>query len=365
VCILISFNPVSPGDAEHLATLRVDAMRESLERAGRFDPDRARARFLDNFSPEYTRDIVEGDVRVGFFVVRPEGGALLLDHLYVHPSRQGRGIGAAVLRSVFADADARGLEVRVGALRGSDSNLFYIRHGFEMVSQAEFDNYYVRRPQIRMHEEPVSDLREHATIPSVFEANSVFDVRASDTGFELVERSIAPPYRKNYDQFEDPSHWPRDFDTSRWVRITAFCGAPRTGGIIVAMDSPGVAMCEGRSDLAVLWDLRVAVEHRRRSVASELFRAAQTWALRRGCTEIKVETQNTNPAACKFYMQNGFVLSEAQAGAYRELPDEVRLIWRKSLKVAQLRYAGEPIQEAIAGPLDILHELVVHPRPRA
>ena len=126
--------------------MRVEAMRESLENLGRFDPDRARTRFLGGFSPEHTQAILVGGQRVGFFVVKPLDGELLLDHLYLRPSHQSKGIGAAVLRSVFAEADEQGLAVRVGALRGSASNRFYARHGFELVEEAEFDNYYVRRP---------------------------------------------------------------------------------------------------------------------------------------------------------------------------------------------------------------------------
>jgi len=51
-------------------------------------------------------------------VVKPDGDGLLLDHLYIDPRFQSRGVGASVLASVFAEADARGLELRVGALRG-------------------------------------------------------------------------------------------------------------------------------------------------------------------------------------------------------------------------------------------------------
>jgi ribosomal protein S18 acetylase RimI-like enzyme len=142
----LTFRAVDWGDGEALAASRVEAMRPSLERVGRFDADRARCRFLDSFAPEYTREILSDGARVGFFVLRPQGEGLLLDHLYIRPSCQGRGIGAAVLRSVFAEADARGLEVRVAALRESDANGFYVRHGFVIESQAEFDNYYVRRP---------------------------------------------------------------------------------------------------------------------------------------------------------------------------------------------------------------------------
>ncbi len=119
-------------------------MRESLERLGRFDPLRARERFLSGFIPENTRHIVCDVERVGFFVVKPQGEDLLLDHLYIRPQYQGQGIGAAVLTQVFAEADASGKALWVGALKGSESNRFYARHGFVQLEQGEFDNYYVR-----------------------------------------------------------------------------------------------------------------------------------------------------------------------------------------------------------------------------
>jgi RimJ/RimL family protein N-acetyltransferase len=119
-------------------------MRESLERIGRFDPVRARERFLGGFSPEHTRHVTLGGERVGFVVVKPIEDGLLLDHLYIASAFQRRGIGAVVLAGVFAQADAQAKPLRVGALRGSDSNRFYQRHGFELVEEADWDNYYVR-----------------------------------------------------------------------------------------------------------------------------------------------------------------------------------------------------------------------------
>lgn len=145
----IVFTIATEADGEALAALRVDAMRESLSRIGRFDPTRARERFLSGFSPDHTRRIEVNGELVGFFVVKPYETGLLLDHLYVQPAQQGRGIGAAVLAQVFAEADAQACSIRVGALRGSDSNRFYLRHGFVQVEQSEFDNYYVRTAQMR------------------------------------------------------------------------------------------------------------------------------------------------------------------------------------------------------------------------
>ena len=80
-------------------------------------------------------------------MVRPHGDGLLLDHLYVTPAAQGKGIGAAVLAQVFTLADRKGKALRVGALKESDANRFYLRHGFERVEVGEWDNYYVRKPR--------------------------------------------------------------------------------------------------------------------------------------------------------------------------------------------------------------------------
>jgi GNAT superfamily N-acetyltransferase len=140
----IAFSAAVSGDFEVLLVLRVEAMRDSLERVGRFDPIRARERLRAGFSPEHTRHIEVGGKRVGFVVVKPQAAGLLLEHLYVHPAFQGQGIGGAVLAQVFAEADEDNLPLRVGALRESASNRFYSRHGFHLVEQAEFDNYYVR-----------------------------------------------------------------------------------------------------------------------------------------------------------------------------------------------------------------------------
>ena len=143
----IEYESVAPEHVDELARIRIAAMHESLNRIGRFDPERARDRFIANFNPEYTRFINYKALRVGFVVVKPELTSLKLDHLYIEPSCQGLGIGAAVLRDVFATADAQALPVMVTALRESDSNRFYLKHGFRYLDESEWDINYVRTPQ--------------------------------------------------------------------------------------------------------------------------------------------------------------------------------------------------------------------------
>ncbi|MEX5553586.1 GNAT family N-acetyltransferase [Pseudomonas pergaminensis] len=137
--------PAQQDDLDNLVAIRIEAMRESLERVGRFDPIRSRERFLSGFEARNTHYIEVLRERVGFVVVKHHHNELLLDHLYVRPSAQGSGIGSVVLTQIFKVADAVALPIRVGALRDSASNRFYIRHGFQFVESSEFDNYYVRQ----------------------------------------------------------------------------------------------------------------------------------------------------------------------------------------------------------------------------
>ncbi|WP_420337802.1 GNAT family N-acetyltransferase [Roseibium sp.] len=138
----IRIETADAADAEGLAALRVEAMRPSLEAAGRFDSLRARDRFLSTFCAADTKIIrLEGAV-VGFFVVRRNTDHIYLDHLYVTSACQGRGIGRSIVDDVQAEARLAGLPVRLMALNGSPANSFYQACGFKTVSKDALDTYY-------------------------------------------------------------------------------------------------------------------------------------------------------------------------------------------------------------------------------
>lgn len=142
----LSYEPAVAADLDALVALRIEAMRESLERVGRFDPARARERFASSFEPARTRHLLLDGQRVGFVVVKPRPDGLLLDHLYLRPDAQGQGVGSRVLADVLAEADAQGLPLHVGVLRDSVANAFYARRGFQKVGEAQWDLYYRRDP---------------------------------------------------------------------------------------------------------------------------------------------------------------------------------------------------------------------------
>jgi GNAT superfamily N-acetyltransferase len=182
----------------------------------------------------------------------------------------------------------------------------------------------------------VSDaaLVAYGRIPIAFEVQTVFDVAVDhrENRFRLSERPVASAYMKDYDAItEIPAQWPNRFDTARWGLMIARIDGDGIGGAAVAYDTPELDMLEGRLDLAVLWDIRVHPEHRRKGVGAALFRAAETWAVARGCRQLKVETQNVNVAACRFYSRCACTLRAVNHGVYPQCPDDVQLLWYKDL----------------------------------
>lgn len=125
---------------------------------------------------------------------------------------------------------------------------------------------------VEIREERPSDLREHIGVPSVYESSSVLDGQESAKSFELCERQLIQPYRKDYDAAEDKMDWPLRFDMTKWALFAAFHDGERVGGAVVAFDTLGVEMLEGRRDLSILWDIRVAPKVHRRDVGSALMR---------------------------------------------------------------------------------------------
>lgn len=129
--------------ARHWTPVHLDVVVEDADRAVA-QAVAAGARLRSTFRPEHTWSIEQDGQRIGFYALRPEGDGLRLDHLYIRPAAQGSGLGGQVMRKILLEADRLGLAVSLGALRGSDSNRFYRRHGFVQTGESEWDIDYLR-----------------------------------------------------------------------------------------------------------------------------------------------------------------------------------------------------------------------------
>lgn len=140
-----TLRPATLADLEHLAELRAVVMRPDLERLGRYDAQRVRQRLRDAFAPEHTQIIEVDGEPAGSVSMRPTEDGRWLEHFYLDPRHQGRGLGTAVLRSVLKDAETDGVTVRLNVLQGSPARKLYERHGFVVDGEDPVDVFMVRK----------------------------------------------------------------------------------------------------------------------------------------------------------------------------------------------------------------------------
>lgn len=183
------------------------------------------------------------------------------------------------------------------------------------------------------------NLEQYASIPITYETDYELRPYLAEDGLGGIifkEEKLEKPLYKDYDHSQNPTDFAKFFDISNWIILIARDDKGEIlGGATVAFNTKGVHILEGRDDLAVLWDIRVSPKARGLGVGKRLFAAAEKWANEKGCTQIKVETQNNNPAACEFYVAQGCRLGGLNRFAYIKEPEcahEVMLLWYKDLR---------------------------------
>ncbi len=184
---------------------------------------------------------------------------------------------------------------------------------------------------MRIVQETHAILDRYAHIPHTFLIDSMYHVippASGNLGFEFIEKPVKHPYRYDFDAHDHVSSWlSHGWDLSNWGFYVAYEADVMVGGAIVAYDTPGVYMLQGRSDITCLWDIRVHPDAQRKGIGKALFEQVKAFSHARNCVAIKIETQNTNVRANAFYRAQGCVLGGLNRFAYPDDLNEVQLLW--------------------------------------
>jgi GNAT superfamily N-acetyltransferase len=118
-----------------------------------------------------------------------------------------------------------------------------------------------------------------------------------------------------------------------WTFFLAEMGDRPAGAAAMVVDNPKNDPLDGRSDLAELWDIRVHPDFRGQGVGRRLFQAVEDCARAHGCRLLKIETQNVNVSACRFYTRMGAKLGAINRFGYAnpKYAAEVMLLWYKEI----------------------------------
>jgi ribosomal protein S18 acetylase RimI-like enzyme len=155
-------------------------------------------------------------------------------------------------------------------------------------------------------------------------------------GLYFTETAVEP-YVKDFSTGDHASvsRWEKRWDISNWAFFMAFDNEQPVGGLTIVGRTKDINMLSSRDDLCILWDIRVDEVHKHEGIGHTLFDMAMNWSRNQGYVQMKIECQNNNVPAIKFYHKQGAVLSAIDEYAYYNEPEyrhEVQLIWILDLK---------------------------------
>jgi GNAT superfamily N-acetyltransferase len=185
---------------------------------------------------------------------------------------------------------------------------------------------------IEIHQVGEEYLSIYDSIPMQVTVNSILEIDEQNSGIlgiKLIEKPVNE-YVKDLSKYEVMAGIAKQFDISNWVFLMAFINNKPIGAATALFDCPKVNMLSGRNDISVLWDLRVDDNYKGIGIGTKLLEEVKIWSREKGLKKIKIECQNTNVSACKFYQKSGAYLGAIDKYAYcrdKEIENEIQLIW--------------------------------------
>ena len=132
-------------DMSPLSELRVRAIMPSLKAVNRFEAIRVVQRFSQDYHFQHTYKIMLDNYLAGFFMMREESEFLYFPYFYIDPKFQASQLGANVLENLIEKGLLMGKSVRIGALKGCQTELFYRQQGLVCSHEDARDVYYESR----------------------------------------------------------------------------------------------------------------------------------------------------------------------------------------------------------------------------
>lgn len=177
-----------------------------------------------------------------------------------------------------------------------------------------------------------SYFNKYDSIPMLVHVKSIFKLEKIENGLGgfLLKETPVKEYIKDLGVYDEATKYSEQFDITNWAFFMAFDNEKPIGAVTIASKTKDVHMLDGRDDMSVLWDIRVDDKYKRYGVGTKLFQLAVEWSKSNGFKQMKIECQNNNIAACKFYHKHGAVLGKIDEYAYfkeADIKDEVQLIW--------------------------------------
>ena len=186
-----------------------------------------------------------------------------------------------------------------------------------MISYRRIDNSYFDR---------------YDTIPMRVDVNSHYMLERVNNGLGgiLLKEVPVENYVRDFSEDAKATKFSEKFDITNWAFFMAFDDESPIGAVTIVSKTADIHMLDGRDDMSVLWDIRVSDTYKNQGIGQKLFDYATQWSKSMGFKQMKIECQNNNVPACKFYHKQGAILRKIDEYAYFDDIDskfEVQFIW--------------------------------------
>jgi ribosomal protein S18 acetylase RimI-like enzyme len=178
---------------------------------------------------------------------------------------------------------------------------------------------------------------EYDSIPMQVYVKSQYVLERIDNGLGgiLLKEVPVKSYIRDFSKHAKATRFSEKFDIKNWVFFMAFDDEKPIGAVTIVSRTEGIHMLDGRDDMTVLWDIRVADTYKHQGIGQKLFDLAAEWSRNNRFKQMKIECQNNNVPACKFYQKQGAILRKIDEYAYIDDDDskdadskfEIQFIW--------------------------------------
>ena len=144
----IRLRPATQADHQFVYEVKKAALGPYIEQVFGWDEAVQQAFHAEEYHVETTQIVLHDGQPAGWVASHQEYQSLIVEHLYLLPEYQGKGIGNQLLATVLAEADAQGCIVKLDVLKVNPARRLYERNGFVIVG--ENDHFYHMERQPRM-----------------------------------------------------------------------------------------------------------------------------------------------------------------------------------------------------------------------
>jgi ribosomal protein S18 acetylase RimI-like enzyme len=174
--------------------------------------------------------------------------------------------------------------------------------------------------------------QEYDTIPMQVYVKSQYVLERINNGLGgiLLKEVPVKDYVLDFSKHAKATKFSEKFDITNWAFFMAFDDGTPIGAVTIVSRTADIRMLDGRDDMTVLWDIRVSDMYKHKGIGKKLFDLAVKWSRNNGFKQMKIECQNNNVPACKFYQKQGAILRKIDEYAYIDDIDskfEVQFIW--------------------------------------